>query len=274
VSAPHIHPLAIVEAGAELGADVEVGPFCHVHPGVRIGDRTKLLSHVVVGGYTTLGTDNVVHPGAVVGGMPQDKTYRGEPTTLTVGNHNIIRECVTISRGTVKGGGATVIGDRNMLMACSHIGHDCKIGNDITMANAVLIAGHVEIGDRCVLAGAVACHHFARIGRMTYVGGCSRIVHDVPPFMKVAGDRVRVRALNLVGLQRAGVKDEEIEELKRVYNLLFRRKTALSQVLPNVEAPPGSLAEELIGFVREWTSSPAGRYLEQFRTDRPVPPSN
>jgi len=181
---------------------------------------------------------------------------------------------VTISRGTVKGGGATVIGDRNMLMACSHIGHDCKVGNEIIMANAVLIAGHVEIGDRCVIAGAVACHHFVRIGRMTYVGGRSGIVHDVPPFMKVAGDRVRVRALNLVGLQRAGVKDDEIEELKRVYNLLFRRKAAMSQVLPTVGAAPGTLAEELIGFVREWTSSPAGRYLEQFRTDRPAPPSN
>jgi UDP-N-acetylglucosamine acyltransferase len=274
VSPPRIHSLAIVEPGAELGSDVEVGPFCHVHPGARIGDRTRLLSHVVVGSHTTIGSDNQVHPGAVIGGAPQDKTYRGEPTTLVVGNQNVIRESVTISRGTTKGGGRTVIGDRNMLMACSHIGHDCRIGNDIIMANAVLIAGHVEVGDRSVLAGAVACHHFARIGRMAYIGGMSRVVHDVPPFTKVAGERVRVRALNLVGLQRAGVPEPEIDELKRVYNLLFRRKTALSQVLTNVEALPGSLAEELVGFVREWTSAPAGRYLEQFRTDRPGPPTS
>ncbi len=274
MSGPRIHPMAVVESGAELGADVEVGPFCHVHPGARVGDRTKLLSHVVIGSHTTVGSDNQIHPGAVLGGTPQDKTFRGEATTLAIGNQNIIRECVTISRGTIKGGGATVLGDRNLLMACCHIGHDCRLGNDIIMANGVLIAGHVEIGDRCVIAGAVACHHFARIGRMTYVGGRSGILHDVPPFMKVAGDRVRVRALNLVGLQRAGVNETEIEELKRVYNLLFRRKAALSQVLPTVEVPPGSLAAELVKFVQEWISSPAGRYLEQFRTYRPAPPSN
>jgi UDP-N-acetylglucosamine acyltransferase len=269
VSSVQVHPLAIVEPGAELGDDVEIGPFCHVHGGARIGDRTRLFSHVVVATYTTIGSDNQVHPGAVLGGPPQDKTYKGEPTTLTIGNSNVIRECVTINRGTVKGGGATVLGDRNMLMACSHVGHDCRIGNDIVMANAVLIAGHVHIGDRCVLAGAVACHHFARIGRMAYVGGMSRVVHDVPPFTKVAGERVRVRALNLVGLQRAGVKDHDIEELKRVYNLLFRRKSALSQVLATVDAKPGSFAAELVQFVREWTRAPAGRFLEQFRVDRP-----
>lgn len=269
MSETRVHPLALVEPGAELGAGVEVGPFCHVHAGARIGDRSRLLSHVVVGSHTTLGSDNQVHSGAVLGGPPQDKTFKGEPTTLTVGNGNVVREYVTVNRGTVKGGGKTIVGDKNLLMACSHIGHDCRIGNEIILANAVLIAGHVQIGDRCVLAGAVACHHFARIGRMAYIGGMSRVVHDVPPFTKVAGERVRVRALNLVGLQRAGVKEEEIEELKRVYNLLFRRKAALSQVLTSVVTAPGTFAAELVEFVREWTSAPAGRYLEQFRSDRP-----
>ena len=269
MSAPRIHPLAIVEAGAELGAEVEVGPFCHVHPGARIGERTKLLSHVVVGSYTTLGTDNMVHPGAVIGGAPQDKTYRGEPTTLVVGNQNVIRESVTISRGTTKGGGRTVIGDRNMLMACSHIGHDCRIGNDIIMANAVLIAGHVEVGDRSVLAGAVACHHFARIGRMAYVGGMSRVVHDVPPFTKVAGERVRVRALNLVGLQRAGVPEPEIDELKRP--MLSAASCVGSQVLTN--GPRRCRQSRRCGQA-SGPPAPAGRYLGQFRTDRPGPPTS
>ncbi len=273
MSAAVVHPLSVVESGAELGEGVIVGPFCHVHAGARIGARTRLLSHVVVCNHTVVGSDNVVHPGAVLGGTPQDKTYRGEATTLTIGNGNVVRECVTINRGTVKGGGNTIVGDKNLLMACSHIGHDCVLGNEIILANAVLIAGHVHIGDRAVLAGAVACHHFARIGRMAYVGGMSRVVHDVPPFTKVAGERVRVRALNVVGLQRAAIPEEQIEELKRVYSHLFRKQAALAAAVATVEAEAGSLAAELIQFVREWTSAPAGRFLEQFRTDRPpVPP--
>lgn len=270
MSAATIHPLALVEPGAVLGDDVVVGPFCHVHAGARIGARTRLLSHVVVGNCTTLGVDNVVHPGAVLGGVPQDKTYHGEATTLTIGDGNVLRECVTINRGTLKGGGKTTVGHRNLLMACSHVGHDCEIGNDIIIANAVLIAGHVHIGDRAVLAGAVACHHFARIGRMAYVGGMSRVVHDVPPYTKVAGERVRVRALNVVGLQRGGVAAAEIEELKRVYHELFRKQAALAAAVATVTVTPGTLAAELVQFVREWTSAPGGRYLEQFRTDRPA----
>ena len=269
MSSPRVHPLALVESGAEIGEGVEIGPFCHVQAGARIGERTRLLSHVVIGSHTTLGSDNLIHSGAVLGGPPQDKTWKGEPTLLKIGNGNIMRESVTVNRGTVKGGGETVVGDRNLLMACCHVGHDCRIGNDTIISNAVLIAGHVHIGDRAVLAGAVACHHFARIGRMVYVGGMSGVLHDVPPFTKAAGDRARVRALNLVGLHRAGVDEAEIEELKRVFNLLFRRKAAISQALPSIETKPGTPAAELVEFVREWTSSPAGRYLEQFRTDRP-----
>jgi len=264
-----VHPSAVVEPGADLADGVVVGPFCHVQAGARVGARTRLLSHVSIGPCTTIGEDVVVHPGAVLGGVPQDKTYRGEPTTLTVGNGNVIRECVTLNRGTVKGGGRTVVGDRNLLMACSHVGHDCMLGNDLIIANAVLIAGHVHIGDRAVLAGGVACHHFARIGRMAYVGGMSRVIHDVPPFTKVAGERVRVRALNVVGLQRGGVPEAEIEELRRVYHELFRKQAALAAAVAQVTAPAGSLAAELAQFVREWVSAPGGRYLEQFRTDRP-----
>ena len=269
MSGAGIHRLAVVEPGAELGEGVEIGPFCHVHEGARIGARTRLLSHVVVASHTTLGADNVVHPGAVLGGPPQDKTFRGEPTTLAIGDGNVIRECVTINRGTAKGGGRTVVGDRNLLMACLHVGHDCTLGNEIIIANAVLIAGHVHIGDRAVLAGAAACHHFVRIGRMAYVGGMSRVVHDVPPFTKVSGERVRVRALNLVGLQRATVAEAEIDELKRVFAALFRSKTALALTLSTIETPAGTLAAELIQFVREWSSAPSGRFHEQFRTDRP-----
>lgn len=272
MSCAQVHPSAVVEPGAEIGEGAVIGPFCHVESGARIGARTRLISSVVVGSHTTLGEDNVVHPSCVLGGTPQDKTFKGEPTTLVIGNGNVLRECVTVNRGTMKGGGKTVVGDRNMLMACSHVGHDCLIGNDIIIANAVLIAGHVHVGDRSVLAGAVACHHFARIGRMAYVGGMSRVVHDVPPFTKVAGERVRVRALNVIGLQRGGVAEAEIEELKRVFHALFRKQAAVASALASLETKPGSLACELVQFVREWTSAPGGRYLEQFRTDRPSPP--
>lgn len=271
MSVATIHPLALVEEGAQLAEGVVVGPFCHVAASARVGARTRLVSNVVVGPHTTLGADNVVHPGAVIGGDPQDRSYRGEPTTLEIGDGNLLRECVTINRGTVKGGGHTRVGHRNMLMACSHVGHDCVLGNEIIIANTVLIAGHVHVGDRAVLSGGVACHHFARIGRMAYVGGMSRVVHDVPPFTKVAGERVRVRALNVIGLQRGGVSPDEIEELKRVYHELFRRKSALAAAIAEVVTAPDSLAAELVRFVREWISAPAGRYLEQFRTDRPPP---
>jgi UDP-N-acetylglucosamine acyltransferase len=271
VSAARVHPLALVEPGAVLADDVEIGPFCRVDATARIGARTKLLSHVVIGPHTALGADNVVHPGATLGGPPQDRSYQGEPTRLTVGDSNLLRECVTINRGTVKGGGHTRVGSRNMLMACSHIGHDSTVGDDIVMANGVLIAGHVHVGDRAVLAGAVAVHHFVRIGRLAYVGGMSRVVHDVPPFTKVAGERVRVRALNVIGLQRGGVAADEIEALRELFNALFRRKTALASAVAALDAPAGGMCEELLAFVREWAASPAGRYLEQFRTDRPAP---
>jgi len=269
VSAARIHPLAVVEPGVELAEEVEVGPYCLVRAGARVGARTRLLSHVVLESLTSLGEENVVHPGCVLGGTPQDKTFRGEPTTLTIGDGNVFRECVTINRGTAKGGGATIVGDRNLFMACSHVGHDSQIGSDVIMANGVLIAGHVNIMDRAVLAGAAACHHFVRIGRLAYVGGMSRVVHDVPPFTKVSGDRVRVRALNVLGLQRAGVAEAEIEELRRVFNLLFRRQSALASTLASVEAPAGTCAAELLQFTREWAGAPSGRFLEQFRTDRP-----
>ena len=269
MSGARVHPQACVESGAELDEGVEIGPFCHVQASARIGARTRLVSNVHVGPHTRIGADNVVYAGAALGGPPQDKSWKGEPTTLTVGDGNVIRECVTMNRGTVKGGGATVVGNRNLFMACSHIGHDCAIGSEIVMANAVLIAGHVHIDDRAVLAGAVACHHFVRIGRMAYIGGMSRIVHDVPPYTKVSGEHMRVRALNLVGLQRGGIPVGEIEELKRVYAALFRRNSPLASVLATLEAPAGTHASHLVKFVREWSSAPSGRFLEQFRTDRP-----
>ena len=267
-----VHPSSAIESGAELADGVDIGPFCHVHAGARIGRGTRLLSHVVVGSHTTIGADNVFHPGCVLGGTPQDKSYRGEPTTLVIGDGNEVRECVTINRGTVKGGGVTRIGDRSLFMACSHVGHDCTVGDDIIMANSVLIAGHVNIGDRAVIAGAAACHHFVRVGRMSYIGGMSRVVHDVPPFTKVSGERVRVRALNLVGLQRAGVSVDQIEELKRIFHALFRKQAALRTALPTLSATDGTMAGELLQFVREWASVPTGRFLEQFRTDRPAAP--
>ena len=194
VSTTRVHPLALVEPRRGARRRGRGRPVLPRRTPARASATGRSSSRTSSSARTRrIGSDNQVHTGAVLGGPPQDKTFKGEPTTLTMGNGNVVREYVTVNRGTVKGGGKTIVGDRNLLMACSHIGHDCRIGNDIILANAVLIAGHVQIGDRCVLAGAVACHHFARIGRMAYIGGMSRVVHDVPALHE-GGGRARARA--------------------------------------------------------------------------------
>jgi len=265
-----IHPSAHVDPTAEIGVDVQIGPGCVCLAGSRLGDRSRLIANAVVGRNSRLGTDNVLHPGAVIGGDPQDLSYRGEETCLEVGHGNTFREGVTVSRGTVKGGGTTVLGDKNLLMACVHIGHDCHIGNGTILANNVLFAGHTHVGDSAVVAGAAAFHHFVRVGRMAYVGGMSRVVHDVPPGLKVAGDPGRPRQVNVVGLQRNGVSDEEIAHMRLLFRELFRSPEPLKLAAGAATAPPGSFGDELLVFVRQWVGSEKGRYLEDFRTDRPA----
>jgi UDP-N-acetylglucosamine acyltransferase len=259
-----VHATAQVDPGATLADGVEVGPFCYVAGDVGIGEGTRLIAHVTVLGPTRIGARNILYPGCVIGAEPQDNSHRGEPTSLEIGDGNRIRECVTINRGTTKGGGRTVVGSDNLIMACSHVAHDCVLGSRIIMANNVLLAGHVHIGDGVVLNGAAAAHHFVSIGRLAYVGGLSRVVHDVPPFVKTEGSPSRARALNAVGLKRNGFSEDVIETLEASFRSLFRSGRPLLTALREVNESNAEVSE-LIAFLRSSSTSPTGRYLEKFR---------
>ncbi|MCS6901882.1 MAG: acyl-ACP--UDP-N-acetylglucosamine O-acyltransferase, partial [Myxococcales bacterium] len=222
MSGVKIHPTAQVSAGAELGEGVEVGPYCVVGAGVRIGAGTRLLSHVVIEGPTELGDENEVHPFAVLGGAPQDRSYRGEPTRLEIGARNVFREQVTVNRGTSKDCGVTRIGSGGLFLAGCHIAHDSWVGDQVTLANGTLLAGHVRVEDHVVTGGLVAVQPRVRLGESCFLAGGAMVERDVPPFVIAGGDRARVRALNKVGLRRRGIEEESLMALERAFRLLFR----------------------------------------------------
>jgi len=218
-----IHPTAIVSEHAQLGEGVEIGPFCVVDAHVSLGDGCKLLSHVAISGRTTLGKNNRVFPFASIGHEPQDLKYHGEPSEVRIGDGNTIRENVTINPGTEGGGMLTKIGSGNLLMAYTHIAHDCLLGDGIVLANCATLAGHVEIDDGAVIGGMSAIHQFLRIGRNAMVGGMSGIVKDVPPFCLTAGGyRPSLSGLNVLGLKRRGATAGQLRLLKEVYRALFQ----------------------------------------------------
>ena len=217
-----IHPTAVIHPGAALGVDVDIGPYTVVGPHVRIGDRTRVGPQVVIDGVTCIGEENVIVGQASLGSAPQDISYRGEATLLEIGDGNTIREFVTINRGTVKGGAITRLGNGCLLMACSHVAHDCDLEDQIILANNVMLAGHVRIGRGAILSGGTGAHHFVTIGEYAYVGGMTRVEHDVPPYMIVEGHRCRVRNVNAIGLQRAGFSEVDVESLRCAFRKLFR----------------------------------------------------
>ena len=212
---------------AEIDDDVEIGPFCVIGPNVRIGRGTRLENNVTLMGRVTLGEHNHLYPGVVIGGEPQDISYRGSDTQVIIGDHNIIREGVTINRGTEKEDGVTSVGNHNFLMACCHVAHDCKLGNHIVIANGTLLGGHVHVHDHASLSGAVAVHHYASIGSYSFISGCSRVLHDVPPFMLVEGHPARPRCINVVALKRNDFSPEVINCLAEAHRLLYRAKVGL-----------------------------------------------
>jgi UDP-N-acetylglucosamine acyltransferase len=214
---------AIVDPKAQLADDVEVGPFSVIGPGVIIGSGCKLLSHVSIMGHTKLGRDNVLSPGVVLGGAPQDRKYKGAPTQLEIGDNNIFREHVTIHVGTERGGGITRVGNNNMLMVNAHLGHDVQFGSNCMLANNCMIAGHVIVGDNVAMMGGVGVHHFVTVGKFCFIGGYARIHHDAPPFCKIDGAD-EVRGLNVVGLRRAAFSEPDIEALEAATKRLFYRK--------------------------------------------------
>jgi UDP-N-acetylglucosamine acyltransferase len=264
-----IHPTAVIAPGAELGVDVEIGPYCVVGPQVRIGDRTRIGPQVVIDGVTTIGEDNLIVGQAGLGGPPQDLSYKGEPTQLSIGDRNTIREFVTINRGTVKGGGLTHIGNDCLLMACSHVAHDCDLRDRIILANNVLLAGHVLVGENANISGGSAAHHFVTIGAFAYVGGMTRMVQDVPPYMILEGHPSRVRGVNKIGLARGGHATDAIEALEVAFRRIYRTGNTRRQTLDalKVEYPGVPLLMNLVSALEDTEKGAKGRYRESRREE-------
>lgn len=216
-----IHPTVVVEQGAQIAEDVEIGPYSVIGPNVSIGAGSKLGPHVVIEGYTSIGEGNIISQFASIGGAPQDLKYQGEPSTLKIGNRNIIREYVTIHPGTRTGTMTTIVGDQNLFMASSHVGHDSRIGNRCIFANSVALAGHVQIENAVILGGLVGVHQFTRIGELAMASAGSKIGADVPPYCFAQGDRARLRGVNVVGLKRAGYTSQQVMAVRKVYKILF-----------------------------------------------------
>jgi UDP-N-acetylglucosamine acyltransferase len=256
-----------IDPRAELDADVEIGPFCVIGPHVRIGRGTRLQNNVTLMGRVTLGQHNRVYPGAVIGGEPQDISYAGGETQVRIGDHNIIRECVTINRGSEKEEGITSIGDHNFLMACCHVAHDCRVGNHTIITNGTLLGGHVHIHDHAILSGGVAVHHFATIGCYSFVAGMSAVRHDVPPFMLVEGYPAKPRCINIVALKRNHFPPEVVAALSEAHRLLYRARVGLDHARDILRAN-GHLCpevEHLLDFIGDQHEGKHGRGRERRR---------
>jgi UDP-N-acetylglucosamine acyltransferase len=233
---PSIHPTAIVSAGVRLAPDVTIGPFSVVGPDVQVGAGTTIASHVVVTGRTRIGQRNRIFQFASVGEIPQDRKYGGEPTATEIGDDNVIREFVTIHAGTAQDRGTTTIGDRNLLLAYSHVAHDCVLGNDTTFSNNAQLAGHVIVGDFAVLGGFVGVHQFCRVGAHAMIAAGSIVLQDVPPFVMAAGYPAKPRGINSEGLRRRGFPPEDIAAIRRAYRALYRAKLPLEEARDTLRA--------------------------------------
>jgi UDP-N-acetylglucosamine acyltransferase len=244
-----IHSTAVVGRRAELGADVRVGPYAVVEDGARVGAGCEIGAHAVVKKFTTLGARNRVFEHAVLGGEPQDVSYRGAETGLIIGDDNLIREQVTIHRAT-REGEPTRVGDRNFLMVGVHVAHDCQVGDDNIFANGAALAGHIRVEDHAFLSNDVGCHQFVRIGRYAMVGGKSKIVQDVLPYFTTDGNPPRAWGLNSVGLRRAGFSPESRRDLRRAYVLLLRERLPLGDALAALAAVDDEHVRHLVDFIR------------------------
>jgi UDP-N-acetylglucosamine acyltransferase len=247
-----IHATAIIDPEARLAADVDIGPYSVIGAGVEIGGGTVVGPHVVVKGPCRIGSDNRIFQFASVGEAPQDMKYRGEPTSLEIGDRNVIREYVTLNRGTADGTGRTVIGDDNLIMAYSHVAHDCIVGNHCIFANAASLAGHVVVGDYATLGGFTLVHQFAEIGARAFCGMGSNISQDIPPFSLVSGDRARVVGINKIGLKRNGFSPELIRALHKSFRELLRSAGSKQEVFARLEPLCNEFpeVEAFVSFIR------------------------
>jgi UDP-N-acetylglucosamine acyltransferase len=259
---------ACIDPRSELDDDVEVGPYCIVGPDVKIGRGTRLIAHVCIHGLTTLGERNVVHPFAVIGGEPQDVSFKGSPTRVAIGDSNVIREGVTIHRGSEKEQGVTRIGSNNMLMVNVHVAHDCVLDDKVIIANNTILGGHCHVDSHATISGGVGIHPFVTIGSYCYVGALSRIYHDVPPFMITDGHPSKVRCINVVGLKRHGISAEAIAALHEAHRLIYRARMAVTQATEILESHGHHCAEvrSLLEFIENQHLGKHGRARERWRT--------
>ncbi len=242
-----IHKTALINPDAIIAEDVEIGPFTIIGGSVSIGKGTKIGARVIVEGDAQIGENCQVFTGAIIGNMPQDLKYGGEHTKVIIGNNNIIREYVTINRGTQLTG-KTVIGEKNLIMSYAHIAHDCVIGDEVILANAVTMAGHVIVDDKAIVGGLSPVHQFVRIGTLSIVGGGSRVAKDVPPYCMAAGAPIRMFGLNVVGLERNNFSHDVKSQIKKAYKILFRSKLNTTQALKKLEKEP-DLSDEVMQFM-------------------------
>ena len=263
-----IHPTAIIDPKAQIGSNVEIGPYAYVGPCVTIGDDCVVGHGCHVEGGVTMGHNNMLAPYVSLGTAPQDLKYHGQPTELVIGDDNIFREYVTVNIGTPTGSGTTRIGNRNYLMICSHVAHDCILEDDVILVNSVLLGGHVCVEAGAKLMGNTAVNPFVTVGKQAYVGGLTRVIQDAPPFMILEGNPARVRGVNEVGLSRAGYASAVIEELWQVYKAIYRtRKLNRARIYDEVEGNSASSPEAvyLVEFLRRTQQGVHGRYRESLR---------
>ena len=248
-----IHPTAVIHPEAQLADSVTVGPYSVVGPNAKIADGVRIASHCVIEGWTTIGKNCQIFTGAVVGSVPQDKKHKLEDEVyLHIGENNIIREYVTMNPGTIEGGRKTIVGNNNLFMAYSHVAHDCVVGNQCVLANSATLAGHVTLEENVIIGGLTAIHQFVRLGRLCIIGGCSKVVQDIPPFSMCDGHPAKVYGLNLVGLRRAKVSASTVSLLKNAFKILFNSGLTKGHALEKLaqEIEPCPEIEHLIFFVK------------------------
>jgi len=246
-----IHPSSIVSPSAKISSGVKIGAYSHIGPHVSIGKDTEIAAHVVIEGNTIIGERNKISPFTTLGGPPQDLSYNGERTQLIIGNDNILREYVTINCASTKEEWKTEIGNKCYLMAYSHVAHDCRLGDEIVMANVTTLGGHVSVGDHATISGLVAVHQFVRIGGYSFLGGVSGITRDIPPYMKAANAKPKLYGININGLSRKGFSQEKIDGLKKAYQIIWRKNTNMGKGIKQVrkELPLFPELEILLDFL-------------------------
>lgn len=252
-----IHPTAIIDSRAELDSTVEVGAYSVIREKVRIGAGTIIGPHVAIDPYVSIGENCHIFQFTSLGGIPQALKFAGEETHVKIGSGTVIREFVTINRGTEFGGGITEVGEKNFIMAYSHIAHDCKTGREVILANAATLAGHITIGDYVIIGGLVAIHQFVKIGDYAYIGGTSAVVKDIPPYVMVSGNRATLHGLNKVGLERRGFSQETISAIKKAYRIVFRIGITLHEAIDRVKAEVPQIPE-VVCFVNFLQNSSRG----------------